>query len=96
VVVNRNIFESFSGIDRSIFQSLLQRHAHIHDEIEAFRSDVKKLEEQSQLMNETNQTKRNENKQVNRNWFLWCHFNCLRYFFLGIRWLQMCFIDATG
>lgn len=85
MVVNRNIFESFSGIDRSIFQSLLQRHAHIHDEIEAFRSDVKKLEEQSQLMNETNQTKRNENKQVNRNWFpfinlLIIHPTVLQYF----------------
>ena len=49
-----------NGIDRSILQSLLQRHAHIHDEIEAFRNDVKKLEEQSQLMNET----KKENVQV--------------------------------
>lgn len=52
--------ESKNGIDRSVLQSLLQRHAHIHDEIEAFRDDVKKLEEQSQLMNET----KKENLQV--------------------------------
>ena len=49
---------------RSIFQSLLQRHAHIHDEIEAFRGDIRKLGEQSQLMNETSQTKKSEDKKV--------------------------------
>jgi hypothetical protein len=48
----------------------LQRHAHVHDEIEAFKSDMKKLDEQSQLMNETSQSKKNENKQVNIG-FLW-------------------------
>jgi hypothetical protein len=42
----------------------LQRHAHVHDEIEAFKSDMKKLDEQSQLMNETSQSKEKDNKQV--------------------------------
>jgi hypothetical protein len=62
---------TLSGIFHSFFQSLLQRHAHIHDEIEAFKSDIKKLEEQSQLMSETSQAKKIENKQVRMfcSWF---------------------------
>ena len=70
VVVSWIQIPTFGDIDRSLFQSLLQRHAHVHDEIEAFKSDMKKLDEQSQLMNETSQSKKNENKQVNIG-FLW-------------------------
>lgn len=48
----------------SFFQSMLQRHTHIHDEICAFKNDMKKLEEQSQLMNKTMKKERNEVKEV--------------------------------